>query len=649
MTAHRHRRQVVLFVIAVVFPSLVLAGLTGLAIHQERELAKKRHLEEKQRRVREWADELWLSLESIRGEESRERRESESVHVEPFIPGVVLVARLQEDRLRLPWELVARNQSSYFIGGEAFISSIHNGETEEFGLGATDRAERAYREALKHAGSSSQAAYARLSLARVLASGERKHEARVQYRELLGLSSDVRDEYGIPFCFYAADRLLELGEERSTVFERIKGEADNRSVSPEARYLLRGIAKTLMPPVAADGVIEGTRELLKKTKRNIDLVNQAKALKRDFSDLCAVARSGRRGGRGPYAWMPYGEEPWLVNVPTSRTLSVNWVLAVDADTVCSSLAVADSRIGESSSRLRLVTDEREGEPLGDRFPGLFVTGVGIVPEKMQSSGLARLYLAILILVLSTTLFGAYLLWRDVRRELRLAELRSQFVSSVSHELKTPLTGIRMFAETLRLRPSQGPEIREEYLETIVNETERLSRLLNNVLDFSKIEQGTKLYRLQSTSLSEVLDAAVRAMRYPLQQQGFTLHVKADHDLPPAEVDRDALEQAILNLLTNAMKYSDEKREINLVLTRICDEALIQVSDQGVGISLPHQRRIFDKFYRVPDPDQQSIPGTGLGLALVEHIVNAHHGRVEVKSSPGEGSTFSIFLPLERQS
>jgi signal transduction histidine kinase len=141
----------------------------------------------------------------------------------------------------------------------------------------------------------------------------------------------------------------------------------------------------------------------------------------------------------------------------------------------------------------------------------------------------------------------------VRRETRLAQMRSQFVSSVSHELKTPLTAIRMFAETLRMGRSSNAQTQNEYLETIINESERLTRLLNNVLDFSKMERGERTYDPQPASLPDVVQAVARTMRYPLSQLGFTLHVDVEDQIPPARFDRDAIEQALLNLLTNAMK------------------------------------------------------------------------------------------------
>jgi len=221
------------------------------------------------------------------------------------------------------------------------------------------------------------------------------------------------------------------------------------------------------------------------------------------------------------------------------------------------------------------------------------------------------------------------------------------VASVSHELKTPLTAIRMFAETLAMGRSRDERTRSEYLETIVNESERLARLVDNVLDFSKIEQGKKIYRLRPTRLDKVAGSALRAMQFPLAQQGFRLSYSEEEDIPELQADPDAIQQAILNLLTNAMKYSGDSREIDMRLSLRNGDAVIEVVDRGLGLTGDERRRVFEKFYRAPSHECHSIAGTGLGLTLVAHIAQGHGGRVEVESEPGAGSTFRILLPTAR--
>ncbi len=273
---------------------------------------------------------------------------------------------------------------------------------------------------------------------------------------------------------------------------------------------------------------------------------------------------------------------------------------------------------------------------------------GFLDNTRQGVPIA-IWIAGLALVLGIAVFGGYLLLRDVNRDVRMTEVRAQFIASVSHELKTPLTAIRMFAETLSLGRTRDERTKSEYLETIVNESERLARLVDNVLDFSKIEQGKKIYRLRPTRLEDVAGSAVRAMQFPLAQQGFNLHLSVQEEMPELQADPDAIQQAILNLLTNAMKYSGDSREIDLRIgvrdAARNGDAVIEVADHGLGMEPDEQKHIFEKFYRAPSHESRLIAGTGLGLTLVAHIAMAHGGRVEVESAPGAGSTFSILLPI----
>ncbi len=186
------------------------------------------------------------------------------------------------------------------------------------------------------------------------------------------------------------------------------------------------------------------------------------------------------------------------------------------------------------------------------------------------------------------------------------------------------------------------------LDTIVQEADRLGRLVDNVLDFARIEQGKKTYPMQRTSLADIVDTAAGAMEYSGSQSGFHLTVVIEQNLPPILADRDAIQQAILNLLDNAMKYSGDSREIELRLSREDDDGVVCVLDKGLGIPESEQSRIFERFYRIPSPENDRLPGTGLGLTLVDHVVKAHGGSVGVVSRPGQGSTFTIRLPLRSE-
>lgn len=244
--------------------------------------------------------------------------------------------------------------------------------------------------------------------------------------------------------------------------------------------------------------------------------------------------------------------------------------------------------------------------------------------------------------------GLYLVFTNVRRELRLSRLKTDFVANVSHELKTPLALIRLFAETLELGRVPSDDKARQYYRVIDKESQRLTQLINNILDFSRIEAGRKEYHFARTDVGAVVRDVAEAYRFPIEQQGFELDVQIADKLPEAVVDPEALSQALLNLVNNAIKYSSDEHYLGLDVRRSGDDVVISVTDRGVGIPKAEQRRIFEKFYRVENALVHTTKGSGLGLALVQHIMEAHGGRVELTSAPGAGSTFRLVLPLEPQ-
>jgi signal transduction histidine kinase len=612
------KRHVFLFLGAIVVPCLVLVALSVRMIEQDRELKVKRASEERQRRVAQVGDLLLSRLERI-------KLDLAIMPAKRVPETVVLVGSVRDGHLLLPWD--ANPNAQHFlqwIGASRFADKMRQAEHEEIITGKLDDAIRFYREAL---GSTSQPAaqtYARLSLARTLRKMGKPEDGYLEYKQVLDSSPDLADEHGIPLALFAAPPLLDAGRQQKEVLARIAAHLNQREwLPPAALYLLRDLAARL---AAGDAV--------NKLTNQIQTGEQAEALQRDFSRLMLLLTQGQQP-----VWLPFGEPLWLVSLAPQGGSTPAMAIVVNARAMI---------IGRDSPLYQVqLADGKAGESLGDHFPGLRVT----IPSGADVDDTLRgIFLLIaLSLVVALTLFAGYLLLRDVRRELRLAEMRSQFVSGVSHELKTPLTAIRIFAESMRLDEDMERQMQREYLDTILQESERLGRLVDNVLDFAKIEHGRKSYQIQPISLAEAADAAARTMRYPLEQAGFHLEVDLDRALPPVPADRDAIEQAILNLLNNAIKYSGESREIALRLFRDGGDAVIQVVDRGVGIPREEQARIFERFYRVPSAQNQRISGAGLGLTLVEHIVKAHGGSIGVDSKPGAGSTFTIRLPLENHS
>lgn len=259
-------------------------------------------------------------------------------------------------------------------------------------------------------------------------------------------------------------------------------------------------------------------------------------------------------------------------------------------------------------------------------------------------------LIIMTVIFAFLLLGAWLLLGVTRREVGLAEAKSAFVSNVSHELKTPLALIRLFAETLQSGRIKNPEKIQGYYRIISTETVRLTNLINNILDFSAIEAGRKEYNVEPCDLSEVVADVVQNYEYSLENAGFKLETNFQKDLPPVTVDRDAVSQAVLNLLNNSVKYSTDDKFLRVAVERRGQGVAVEITDHGIGIAPNEQEKIFGTFYRVGgSSDVHNVKGSGLGLALVKHIVEAHRGTVSVSSTINQGSKFTILLPIEATS
>jgi signal transduction histidine kinase len=279
------------------------------------------------------------------------------------------------------------------------------------------------------------------------------------------------------------------------------------------------------------------------------------------------------------------------------------------------------------------------------FPGL-VLGMKLRGTTLAAMGQHFVHTSFLILGgLSFLLAGGiFLTYRNVSKEMALARLKSDFVSNVSHELRTPLSLIRLYAETLELGRLSSPEKHQEYYCIIRKESERLTALINNILDFSRIEAGRKEYDLRETDMRELVCNTLESYRYQIEQHGFTLEEKIA-EVPLLRVDREAMARSLVNLVNNALKYSQDRKFIGVKLYRENGSVKLEVIDHGIGIPSNEQNKIFEKFYRVGDPLVHNTKGSGLGLSLVQHIARAHGGDVIVDSAPGAGSKFTITLPL----
>lgn len=272
------------------------------------------------------------------------------------------------------------------------------------------------------------------------------------------------------------------------------------------------------------------------------------------------------------------------------------------------------------------------------------TGYGnqTIPDIIAAR--ARPQRAMMAMLAGVMAIGVFFVARAAAREVRVAEMKSSFVSSVSHDLKTPLALIQLFAETLELGRLKNTDRAQEYYRIINSEARKLTRLINNLLDFSKIEAGLRSYKTVPVDLTAVTRGVLQSLESQFTHNQFTVRPHLGQHVPVL-LDSEAAVQAIENLISNAMKYSPEHREIIVGVDREGDYGVIRVTDHGIGVPPRLQSKIFRKFYRIQTDAGSGPQGTGLGLAIVDHVMRGHGGFVRVDSEPGRGSTFTLHFPL----
>lgn len=286
-------------------------------------------------------------------------------------------------------------------------------------------------------------------------------------------------------------------------------------------------------------------------------------------------------------------------------------------------------------------------PMSFAFPRWHVgyKALGVTQESVGRRYLLN-NLSLTLLMTAIIIGAIFYALRAASRAMKLSQMKTDFVSNVSHELRTPLSSIRVFGELQRLGRVRDANKVKEYGEYIETESRRLTQLINNILDFSRIESGQKTYRFLQADVADVVLDALKTFEIRLQQDNFTVRVENNEpSLPAVLIDPEAIGQVIVNLLDNAVKYSGGSREIIIRIGRRFEFATVSVADFGVGIPASEREKIFERFHRVSTGLVHDVKGSGLGLALVKHIVEAHGGSVQVQSELGNGSTFTVSLPF----
>jgi two-component system phosphate regulon sensor histidine kinase PhoR len=289
-----------------------------------------------------------------------------------------------------------------------------------------------------------------------------------------------------------------------------------------------------------------------------------------------------------------------------------------------------------------VQQERELWIFPDYKIGISLIGQSIedIVQQRAINNFILIFLLTIVLIV-----GVWFVYRNVRKEIDLAQVKSDFVSNVSHELRTPLALISMFSETLEMNRVKTEEKRQEYYRIISNEANRLGRIVNTILNFSKMEAGQRKFFFEEKDLNEIVEQIFDNYKFHLTNQNFKFTFAPNENLPKIKIDEEAASEAIINLIDNAVKYSNNNKEIVITTGSDYKFVFVEVTDRGIGISSIDQKKIFDKFFRVSTGLVHNAKGTGLGLSLVKSVMDAHIGKVRVNSKLSEGSTFTLLFPV----
>lgn len=658
----------IIFLSSILIPGFILAYFSIQTIANQKELTEKRLLEDQAEIAREMSDYFQQQLIKY---SSNFFAQAESLYFHsknafasldslPFVSQAFVLNRQGE--FKYPYYI--RNPQAIQNKSPKFLEMIARAEKSEFAESSLSKAIQLYQQAREIAQNKTERAMALNGLARVSVKLGNKKQAIKHYKMLAEFYGSTIDNSGFPFAYYAIHQMIQLASTEnlfqiSSDIELILSQMSNGQIplTENTEFLLQEILSWLTKESNRQSSISlGLSQQINSIQKLLKFVTQeGNSIKQEIiarNDLMTAQTLGK------YRVISSARDnqPLLYFFESIPGESEFIGFKIDLDTLKKQLLEVDLQKDIAFPiTLNIISRDQisqvESKPfctIKELSPNVPLWRICIQPQDSDVVNkliLKRrwIYGIALTFLIAGMLLGVVLVLRDVSREQRLARLRSDFVSNVSHELKTPLTSIRMFAETMLLGRFQKKNVQQEYLSIIVNESARLTRLINTVLDFSKIEKGKKQYYFKAINLSEVIESAVKAMEYFIKENGFELKTEIDPDIETI-ADADAIEQAALNLLSNAVKYSYNNKQIEIRLWEEDQSIYFQVSDRGIGIPESKQKYIFDKFYRAYSGNEKDIGGAGLGLTVVKHIVDAHQGKIELESAVGKGSTFTIVLP-----
>jgi signal transduction histidine kinase len=693
-----HRRIIIIFLLAIFIPSLVAAYLS-LSTFPKRREAVRNLLESN----------LWIfgesALKSVEESlldfEQKALRPENFVHLvqvekddhppfnrpEDYEDSVGQLFLLDADFKIVFPESASENSVGIITGqetgNEQFDQSFRRAELFEFSQKDYARAAELYKKCMSYTLSDQDRAVALNGAGRCLMTLKRYDEAEKAYNEISKNFGQYKNKAGHPYGIIASFQLFEIactkkdGESSSAIlldlYRKIRD--GNWLISRPVYDFYASEIESSLNGIFSDGKLPGIQRTFLEIQKQPSLYGQTLLFtdflernitpslkeKLSLSGTEVKSTSERLSGvfqneRFLVSWAAiqdlkpgqiyYSGLKWDLNLLRNHTIP-EILKVLSKDSGLDLQIVDEAKQDISSANNRAVS----GESLSlafRQFPlpwKLFASHPEIRTLENSARREIFFYGFLLAVIIVLMLFGAVMIARDISRESETNRLRTEFVNNISHELKTPLTLIRLYGETLQRKDNLTDGEKKECYEIITKESERLSHLINNVLDFSRIEMGRKEFNFKKGFLQEVIKDTLESYRYHLEKKGFTVLSYIADDLPEMDFDGEAVASVLVNLLSNAMKFSPEEKEVTVRLFRDNENAVLRVADKGTGIPKKEIPKIFERFYQAENNTATEAKGSGLGLTLVKHIVEAHGGTIEVDSEVGKGSMFTVRLPM----
>jgi signal transduction histidine kinase len=659
-------RLPVIFISAVVASGSILAFLSINSISNLKDLTEKRVLEEQKNLALLLSTDIHDEITGVAARFNETVSENTNDHLRAikYFDTIDLVRNsfiINEDGGFLwPWFIDKLAFKTEKVPSESFNRNFTRAERAEFIDQDFSKASQYYLNSLRESYDGCDSVKSLNALARLSVKMDNRPKALTYYSIITSRYCSVSDRYGFPYIYYAIPQLI-----------RISDASNKQKVLQEIEYCLCRMEAGDIPLNHSTGNLlsQVTNWAEKKVINNDKHLNLGVLIRRINTRLAFIKRNAEviRGSlvqemrteepligdkyKAIKGITPNFEELILINLdadsPVGFTISLDQLWSkVSGEEITEGTEFAytvelNNKVNGVNSSGNLLTTFAEISPY---FPGhqaiIKLKNEGLIDKFIKRR--SWIYGIALALLLGGMILGVLLILRDISREEHLAQLRSDFISNVTHELKTPLTSVQLFTESILLERINSETDKREYLRIILKETENLKRMVNNILEFSKKEKGKLEYKFEDVNVTSLVNMAINDLDYWLIEKGFTIQTQVDTNVI-ATADQVALKQAIINLLNNAIKFSRDSKEILIGVREENEVIMIEVEDKGIGIPEDQKDLIFEPFYRVGQKDAEDISGTGLGLTVVKEIVEAHHGKILVESQLNEGSKFTIIL------